>query len=282
MKSLRIFVGMICTIVLLTGCVNTTPITTTISADNTAISSDQTNPSTEPLYPIAEEPSTELTFAPIDVTFWYGHTLYTGTGYFKFAILGPFGITWTNDGSNPPVIPVPLDVERGQFSLNLGDTALEGMSETLSTEDFPYTSAFVHIWFSPDEITWMQLPDKKIISPFPLSTAEFEELWNSKESDFRVGHTFIKEDIKTYTLRINDDGTYTGYDELTQQETNDSYSLDGNLYVDYFERSGCQGLPPATFKWLSMGNWLTFQLVGEDPCSSRREDYDDMIWMLID
>lgn len=81
---------------------------------------------------------------------------YTGTGYFKFAMVdSPSGAGssnyWANDGTPAaqPVTAVPLTVENGLFQVLLGDTSLTGMSEALDESVFAAVSeTYLRVWFS--------------------------------------------------------------------------------------------------------------------------------------
>ena len=66
-----------------------------------------------------------------------GGAPYSGTGYFKFAIVDLAGTTsyWSNDGTSSgggePVVGVALSVNTGLFHVLLGDTSLAGMTQAL-------------------------------------------------------------------------------------------------------------------------------------------------------
>jgi len=59
---------------------------------------------------------------------------FSGTGYFKFAVVNQAGNTtyWSNDGTSSgggePTAAVPFPVSNGLFTVLLGDTSLEGMT----------------------------------------------------------------------------------------------------------------------------------------------------------
>ena len=81
---------------------------------------------------------------------------YSGTGYFKFAIVdSPSGAGssnyWANDGTPAlePATAVPLVVQDGLFQVMLGDTTQTGMSEPLDETPFLAVSeTFLRVWFS--------------------------------------------------------------------------------------------------------------------------------------
>jgi hypothetical protein len=78
---------------------------------------------------------------------------FTGTGYFKFAIVNQAGNTtyWSNDGTSSggsePTTAVPLPVSNGLFTVLLGDTSLDGMTQQLSATVFSGYDRYLRIWF---------------------------------------------------------------------------------------------------------------------------------------
>jgi hypothetical protein len=78
---------------------------------------------------------------------------FTGTGYFKFAIVNQAGNTtyWSNDGSSSggiePTTAVPLLVSNGLFTVLLGDTSLEGMTQQLTASVFSGYNRYLRVWF---------------------------------------------------------------------------------------------------------------------------------------
>lgn len=80
---------------------------------------------------------------------------YTGTGYFKFAVMDAAsgnGATnyWANDGtaSGEPSASVALAVNGGLFNVMLGDTSLAGMTQAINQSVFNSTATYLRIWFS--------------------------------------------------------------------------------------------------------------------------------------
>ena len=77
---------------------------------------------------------------------------YSGTGYFKFAVVDTGGSTtyWNNDGtaSGEPVRAVQLPVTNGLFSVLLGDTSLGGMTQPLAASVFSGQGRYLRVWFS--------------------------------------------------------------------------------------------------------------------------------------
>jgi hypothetical protein len=80
---------------------------------------------------------------------------FTGTGYFKFAVMDAAsgnGTTnyWANDGatSGEPSASVVLTVSGGLFDVMLGDTSLAGMTQPISQNAFNSTTTYLRVWFS--------------------------------------------------------------------------------------------------------------------------------------
>ncbi len=105
---------------------------------------------------------------------------YSGTGYFKFAVVNAAGTTtyWSNDdtstGGGEPTAEVGLSVNEGLFSVMLGDTALGGMTQALTADVFSLPDRYLRVWFSSDNITFDQLtPDTRIAAvPYALQAQE--------------------------------------------------------------------------------------------------------------
>ncbi|HZU87195.1 MAG TPA: hypothetical protein VFF78_06905 [Anaerolineaceae bacterium] len=104
---------------------------------------------------------------------------FTGTGYFKFAIVSANGSVshWSNDntsvGGGAPTNPVPLPVSDGLFSVRLGDTTLSGMTRIIDAQTMWMAgrNCLLRVWFSPDGVAaYTQLsPDRAFSSaPFAL------------------------------------------------------------------------------------------------------------------
>jgi len=78
---------------------------------------------------------------------------YTGTGYFKFAVVNPAGsyTYWSNDGTSSggsePANAVPLSVQDGLFSVLLGNTNLTNMTQPINAGVFADRPRRLHVWF---------------------------------------------------------------------------------------------------------------------------------------
>ena len=91
-----------------------------------------------------------------------GSTNYTGTGLFKFAFVNAAGDTtyWSNDGTSSggtePAAAVSLAVAHGIFSVNLGDTNVANMTQTVPASAFSTDAAYLRVWFN-DGVNGSQL-----------------------------------------------------------------------------------------------------------------------------
>jgi len=98
-------------------------------------------------------------------------TNYTGTGLFRFALVNASGTTtfWSNDGTSAagsqPAAAVSLAVARGVFSVNLGDTTVANMTQTIPPGAFSTDAVYLRVWFD-DGVNGSQLltPDRRITS----------------------------------------------------------------------------------------------------------------------
>ncbi len=115
-----------------------------------------------------------------------GGTAYTGTGYFKFAVVDAAGTTsyWSNDGSSTgggkPAAAVQLAVSGGLFNVLLGDTGLTNMT-ALPASVFSDTDRWLRVWFSSDGSNFVQLsPDRRIAAvPYALQAQEAKQAFNA-------------------------------------------------------------------------------------------------------
>ena len=96
-------------------------------------------------------------------------TNYTGAGLFRFALVNAAGTTtyWSNDGtsSGTPAAAVSLSVVRGIFSVNLGDTTVANMTQSIPASVFTNSEVYLRVWFD-DGVNGSQLltPDRRITS----------------------------------------------------------------------------------------------------------------------
>jgi hypothetical protein len=120
-----------------------------------------------------------------------GGSPYSGTGYFKFAIVDSPCTTfyWSNDGegdcNTQPTDAVQLSVSEGLFNVLLGDTTLSGMTQALDASVFSGTDRYLRVWFSTSAGgPFTQLGDQRISSvPFALQAEE------AKNADMLDGYS---------------------------------------------------------------------------------------------
>lgn len=81
-------------------------------------------------------------------------TNFNGTAQFKFTLVttnaaGTLSL-WSNDGSSSagsePLSAVPLKLTRGVYSVQLGDTSVPGMSQSIPSSVFQNTEVFLRSW----------------------------------------------------------------------------------------------------------------------------------------
>ena len=114
---------------------------------------------------------------------------FSGTGHFKFALVGAGGSPayWSNDGTGvgpSPAMPsssVVLTVTDGLFNVLLGDTSQPGMSMPLSPDLFTTSSRWLRVWFDDGVNGFQQLsPDAPLTSvPFAFNAATLNGLDSS-------------------------------------------------------------------------------------------------------
>ncbi len=87
---------------------------------------------------------------------------FTGTGYFHFAIVHNDTVYWTNDGNDPVLTDVELEVMNGLYHVMLGHT---GGMVPIPSSVFENDELYLRVWFD-DGVTGMQqlVPDQMISS----------------------------------------------------------------------------------------------------------------------
>ena len=124
-------------------------------------------------------------------------TDYSGTGYFKFAVVDSSGTLtyWSNDGTSTyatePTNSVALLVSNGLFNVLLGDSVLTNMT-ALPASAFEDPDRYFRVWFSTDDMTYTHLnPDQRITSvPFALQAQEAQ---NADTLDNLHANAFMQE-----------------------------------------------------------------------------------------
>jgi hypothetical protein len=118
-----------------------------------------------------------------------GGTPFTGTGYFKFAVVDASGGTvyWSNQPmvGGQPSGAVSLSVSNGLFNVLLGDTSLPKMSALPATA-FDGTARYLRVWFMEDGgSSFIQLsPDRRIAAvPYALQAEEAKNAGTAGDAD---------------------------------------------------------------------------------------------------
>jgi len=118
---------------------------------------------------------------------------YTGTGYFKFAVVNATGDTtyWANDAtaSGEPTNAVQLTVSSGLFNVLLGDTSLTNMT-ALPASAFDGVERYLRVWFSSDGSAYTLLaPDRRIAAvPYALQAEEAKNAATAGDADTVDGY----------------------------------------------------------------------------------------------
>jgi hypothetical protein len=96
---------------------------------------------------------------------------FNGPGKFKFAIVQGNGLSllWTHDGSSTagpnfqPTNSISLSVQKGLYSVLLGDPSIPGMTNPLNPNIFNNTDVRLRVWFDDGVHGFQQLtPDQRI------------------------------------------------------------------------------------------------------------------------
>jgi hypothetical protein len=96
-----------------------------------------------------------------------GGTAFTGSGQFKFAFVSSDGTTfyWKNDGTTTADVPataVSLSVNKGLFSVQLGDSSIVNMG-TIAASVLSNNGLKLRVWFSDGVKSWQQFsPDQQV------------------------------------------------------------------------------------------------------------------------
>jgi hypothetical protein len=146
-----------------------------------------------------------------------GHP-FSGTGYFKFAIIGPPGTTsyWSNDGTSTaggqPTHALTLPVANGLFNVLLGDAGL-GMPP-LTPAVFSEPVRLLRVWFSQNNSAFTQLlPDSPIASvPYALQAqlaADSATLNGHPAGDFLTASHYLGRHWGTRVDITGDVGEYS-------------------------------------------------------------------------
>ncbi len=120
---------------------------------------------------------------------------YTGTGYFKFAVVDQAGTTttWSNDSTSTagsePTAAVTLTVTNGLFNVLLGNTSLANMT-VLPASAFSEPNRYLRVWFSADGSTFTLLsPDRRIAAvPYAMQAEEAKSAATAGDADTLDGY----------------------------------------------------------------------------------------------
>ncbi len=153
-------------------------------------------------------------------------TNFDGQGIFKFA-LGDNGFNtnyWANDGAlgGEPSASITVTVTRGLFSVKLGDTSLEGMTEAVSADVFSNSEVWLRTWFNDGASGAQQLtPDQQIVS---------------------VGYAMRADGVTTgsVTTAMLADDAVTG-DKLADNSVTSTQIVDGSIEFDDIGQNGASG-----------------------------------------
>jgi hypothetical protein len=95
--------------------------------------------------------------------------------------------------------------------------------------------------------------------------------------EFPTG-VFVHEANASWELQFNDDGTCLFFADGVVEATA-IYSITSDLYIETTAYAPCRQARIATYYWTVDGPRLTFQVVGKDHCSPRRNRLDGVSWI---
>jgi hypothetical protein len=117
----------------------------------------------------------------------------TSSGLFKFALVDAAGTTtyWSQDGTSSggaePASAVTLPVTRGIFSVNLGDTTVANMTQTIPASVFANSAVYLRTWFNDGVDGSQQLsPDVRLVSVGYALTAGSVQIQDGTQGVGRV------------------------------------------------------------------------------------------------
>ena len=179
-----------------------------------------------------------------------GGTNYTGTGLFRFALVNAAGNTtyWSNDGtsSGEPTAAVSLTVTRSVFSVNLGDTTVANMTQTIPASVFANSAVYLRVWFNGGSGSQLLSPDRRITSvAYALKAA------SATETDPVFGASaaggIVAGDLATWNAKVDPTRTLS-----TTAPLAGGGDLSANRTLSIAQASG------SADGYLSSANWTTF------------------------
>ena len=178
----------------------------------------------------------KIGFSEIDYTGYVksGGSQFSGTGYFKFAIVNSDGSTtyWSNDGTSiagsEPTAAVSRTVTNGVFNVILGDTDITNMTVITQSVFADNNTTYLRVWFNDGTSGSEQLsPDKQIVlSPYSyvannvegvsgtvVGTTDTQTLTNKTLTAATLGGTStLNGDLATDRWKDRDNNTFIGVD----------------------------------------------------------------------
>jgi hypothetical protein len=138
-----------------------------------------------------------------------GKVTVTGSGLFKFALVNAAGnVTyWSQDGSSvagaEPTSAVTLPTLGGVFSVNLGDTTVANMTQTIPASVFTNSAVYLRVWFN-DGTDGSQLlaPDRRIASVgYAMNAGSYAE--TDPIFAASVAHGILSSDITNWNGKVS-------------------------------------------------------------------------------
>jgi hypothetical protein len=112
-------------------------------------------------------------------------TNFNGTGYFKFSLIDSNGVSyWSNDGQLVPSASIVLSVNRGLFSVQLGDTnsGMPALSSSVFTN-----SLWLRMWFSSGGSFHQMSPDQTLgVVPYSMIAGQLNDGTDIRVNSYSV------------------------------------------------------------------------------------------------
>lgn len=110
-----------------------------------------------------------------------------------------------------------------------------------------------------------------------------QRLLAADETSFPVG-TFVAAEWSPRVVTFRDDGTcHWNHAPGVEAGIPCTYAVDGDLYTETSYKLGdIPHAPPATYRWAYDGQYLTFELVGDDTSPGRRAIYQEQPYRYVE